>query len=215
MPLSRWWRGSRRTRLLIEEQGVGDNLRLLYLDGRLLDAVRRRPPSVVGDGWSTIGRLVQRINQRRLKAGYELAIVMLSHDLDMQRTLARQGLSLRSVPSEGQRVVLKTVINDNMREENERVTDRLCPKIVEVGERAARAVGVRLAGVDVLTPALGVGLDEAGGVILEINIGPGYQYHYFTSGEACRVAVPILDECLKDAGREDDARPISAHVAES
>jgi ABC-type polysaccharide/polyol phosphate transport system ATPase subunit len=39
--------------MLLEEQVDGHNYRLLYLDGELLDAVQRRPPSVTGDGRPT------------------------------------------------------------------------------------------------------------------------------------------------------------------
>ena len=182
--------------LLVEEQLNGDNIRLLYLDGQLLDAVKRRPPTVVGDGTSKISQLVRGLNQRRLNAGYRLAQVDLPYDLEMKRTLSHQNLSWRSVPSAGQRVVLKTVINDNMGDDNERVVDQLSDSIIHAGARASEVIGVRLAGVDVVTPDLGRGLEEAGGAILEINTAPGYYFHYFTEGERRPVAVPILKACL-------------------
>src|SRR5205823_1628012 len=87
--------------LLIEEQLKGDNYRLLYLDGVLLDAYVRQPPTVVGDGRSTVARLVRRANSDRLSRGSGLSQVLLTIDLDMRRTLAKQGLSLRSVPPAG------------------------------------------------------------------------------------------------------------------
>ena len=40
--------------LVVEEQVPGDVYRLLYLKGCFLDAVRRRPPIVVGDGRSPL-----------------------------------------------------------------------------------------------------------------------------------------------------------------
>ena len=43
--------------LLIERQVAGDNYRLLYLDGELVDAFVRRPPTVVGDGTSSVSRI--------------------------------------------------------------------------------------------------------------------------------------------------------------
>src|SRR5262249_25380102 len=48
--------------LMIEEQLVGDNFRLLYLDGVLLDALVRKPPTVVADGRATVFQLVRRAN---------------------------------------------------------------------------------------------------------------------------------------------------------
>lgn len=188
-------------KLLIEEQLEGDMIRLLYLDGRLLDAVRRGSPTVVGDGKSRISQLVSGLNQKRLDAGYQLAQATLKNDMDLERTLARQGLSWRSVPVKGQRVVLKTVINDNISDENESVVDEISESIIADGRRAAELIGVRLAGIDVITPDIGKGLQEAGGKILEVNTNPGYHNHYFNRSGACRVVVPILKTCLEHARR--------------
>lgn len=188
-------------RLLVEEQIKGDVIRLLYLDGRLLDAVRRGSPTVIGDGKSRISQLVFGLNQRRIDAGYELSQVTMKYDMDMERTLAQQGLTWRSVPAKGQRVVLKTVVNDNMADENETVVDQIPESTIAAGRRAAELIGARLVGVDVITPDIHQGLEEAGGRILEINTTPGYHYHYFKQGGACRVAVPILKACLEHARR--------------
>lgn len=187
------------TRSLIEEQVTGDTIRLLYLDGQLLDAVRRCPPAVLGDGKSRISQLVQGVNRRRLDAGYGLAQVTLNYDTDMKRTLARQRFSWRSVPANGQRVVLKGVVNDNMAEENVSVGDQVSEGIIAAGCRAAELIGVRLAGIDIITPDVRQGLEEAGGKIIEVNTTPGFHYHYFKQGGATRVAVPILKTCLEHA----------------
>src|SRR5438034_1570336 len=79
-------------KLLLEEQVEGDNYRLLYLDGQLLDAVLRHPPTVIGDGKSTVYRLVQAANAHRVERGAEAAHILLTIDMDMRRTLATQGL---------------------------------------------------------------------------------------------------------------------------
>ncbi len=186
-------------RLLIEEQVKGETIRFLYLDGQLLDAVKRGPPTVLGDGKSRISQLVQSLNRRRLDAGYTLAQVTLNYDMDMKRTLARQDFSWRSVPADGQRVVLKGVINDNMADENVSVMDQVSECMIAAGRRAAELIGTRLAGVDIITPDIRQGLEEAGGKILEVNTTPGFHYHYFKRGGACRVAVPILKTCLEHA----------------
>lgn len=184
-------------RLLIEEQVEGHTIRLLYLDGQLLDAVKRNPPTVIGDGRSTISQLVESLNQRRLNAGYKLAQAILKYDMDMERTLARQDLSWRSVPADGQRIVLKAVINDNMADENVSVVDQVCESIIAAGRLAAELIGARLVGVDIITPDVRQGLEEAGGKILELNTTPGHHYHYFQQNGTCRVAVPILKTCLE------------------
>jgi glutathione synthase/RimK-type ligase-like ATP-grasp enzyme len=186
-------------KLLIEEEVEGNTIRLLYLDGKLLDAVQRNSPTLMGDGQRKISELVDRLNERRLSAGYKLAQVTLRYDMDMKRTLERQGLSWRSVPADGRRVLLKRVVNDNMADENLPVADRVSESVVAAGQRAAELLGATLVGVDVITPDIQRSLEDANGKIIEINTTPGLHYHYFKQGGACRVAVPILEACLEHA----------------
>ncbi|HLA83924.1 MAG TPA: hypothetical protein VJL29_03945 [Thermoguttaceae bacterium] len=188
--------------LIIEQQVRGGNYRLLYLDGVLLDAVRRHPPTVVGDGRSTIRRLVHRANAERLSGGFAAAQVLLTIDAEMRRTLASQGLSLRSVPAAGRGVVVKTVINENAAVDNEAVGQRICPAIVADGARAAACVGARLAGVDVITEDPSRPLAETGGVILEVNTTPGFYYHYHRRGEAVPVAIDVLRRLIEDSSNK-------------
>jgi cyanophycin synthetase len=184
--------------LLIEEQLDGANYRLLYLDGELLDAYVRQPPSIVGDGRSTVARLVRRANSDRLSRGTGLSQVLLTIDLDMRRTLAKQGLSLRSVPPAGAVVTLKTVVNENCGADNATATHLLCDSIIADGARAADALQVRFAGVDVVTLDPGSPLNEAGGAILEVNTTPGFYYHYHKREGAFPVAVHLLKKLLAD-----------------
>ena len=182
--------------LLIEEQVEGDNYRLLYLDGVLLDAFVRKLPTVVADGRSTVAKLVEGANADRLRHGSELSQVLLTVDLDMQRTLAKQGLSLRSIPAEGRVVTLKTVINENRGADNTSATHLLCDSIVEDGARAARALHVRLAGIDIITRDPGVPLAESGGVVLEVNATPNFYIHYHKQDGGFPVAVHVLERLL-------------------
>jgi cyanophycin synthetase len=174
---------------------------LLFLDGQLLDAVERRPPCVCGDGRSTIGGLIQEQNRRRLAQGHSLAQTVLRVDDDLRRTLAVQHLHLGSVPAAGARVILKTAINDNATEENRSATDELHPDVIVAARQAAEIIGLRLAGVDVLTPEPSRPLEEVGGVILEVNSTPGFYCHSAQAGSALAVVVPVLETCLQSAAR--------------
>lgn len=186
--------------LLIEEQIPGDCYRLLFLDGKLLDAIVRRPPAVVGDGRSTIRDLVKRENARRLEIGFPAGQFLLHIDGDMRRTLAGQGLSARSIPPEGVHVVVKTVVNENAAHENETVHELLCDAVVEAGREAALAVGVRFAGVDILTEDATRPLTETGGRIVEVNATPGLYYHYFKRDETLPVAKHVLETLCELGG---------------
>jgi cyanophycin synthetase len=182
--------------LLIEEQVPGDNYRLLYLDGELVDAFVRRPPTVVGDGRSSVAALVRRANDLRLRERAGVSQVLLTVDPDMRRTLARQGLTLRSVPPVGTSVVLKTVVNENAGADNTNAMGLLCDSVVQDCARAVRALRVRLAGVDVITRNPRLGLRVTGGVVLEVNAPPNFYYHYHQRDGAYPVAKHALRKLL-------------------
>ncbi|MDQ3438859.1 MAG: hypothetical protein M3478_00755 [Planctomycetota bacterium] len=182
--------------LMIEEQITGDNYRLLYLDGKLLDAFVRRLPSVVGDGRSTVSRLVAQHNEERLSKGAGFSQVLLTIDLDMRRTLAKQGLSLRSIPSAGTIVTLKTVVNENCGADNSTITHLLHRSIVEDGQRVAAALRARFIGIDIVMPDPTIPLAESGGVVLEVNGTPNLYYHYNKKDGAFPVAVHLLRRLL-------------------
>jgi D-alanine-D-alanine ligase-like ATP-grasp enzyme len=188
--------------LIVEQHVRGDVYRLLYLDGVLMDAVLRKPSGVIADGKSTVRELIRRENEARLNAGPRLAHALLVIDADVQNTLSSQGLTLSTVPAEGTAITLKTVINDNSQQDNFKANHLLCKSIIEDGAAAAAAVGVRLAGIDVITPDPSVPLAESGGVILEVNTTPSYHHHYHKRDGSYHVAVHLLPFLLANGVAE-------------
>jgi D-alanine-D-alanine ligase-like ATP-grasp enzyme len=185
-------------RLLVERQVAGEVFRLLVLDGEVLDVVRRLPPQVEGDGASTVEELMFAEYDRRLRANGDGGLKPFAVDLDCLLTLASEGLSLRSVPGRGTRVRVKTVSNYNRRVENEVVGDGASPELKAQALAAAEALGLRLAGVDVVTSSA-----AESGTVVDVNATPGLHHHaYVANGSsAARVAVPILRRLLEEAAR--------------
>lgn len=195
------------SRLLIERQAEGDMYRLLFMDGELLDAVRRRPPRVTGDGRSTIRELIAAENSRRLDPAHPVSMPILRVDLDCLFTLEAAGLRLESVLPEGTTIPVKTVTSQNRIEDNETVREPIAPELVAEAREAAAQVGVRLAGVDLITRDLSRSLKQSDGVVIEVNGTPGLHYHYQVADEAnaTPVAVPILRRLLEESRSDRSA----------
>lgn len=193
------WAAAYGRRVLIETQIEGECYRVLLLDGEVLDTVRRRRSCVIGDGRSTVRRLIAAENGLRLSMGLARAQVLIRRDPDLVGMLASQGLRLRSRPPKGKVVELKRVINDNRADENEAADGVLCPAILAAARRAAGAVGVRLAGVDVICRDPDVPLEQSGGVIIDVNATPGLYYHYHRRGGSCAAADHILRRLIAAA----------------
>lgn len=191
--------------LLIEEMVPGDVYRLLYLDGELLDAVLRSPPSVIGDGRATVAQLVARETAERSAGGLEVAQSLLSVDEEARRTLRDQGLDQASVPPAGARVLVTRVTNNNRRTDNRPAMELVCPSLAATCADVVAEVGLRLAGVDVITRDPTKPLDESGGVVLEVNADPGLYYHHMKSDGGVPAARMILERALR-APREGNSR---------
>lgn len=189
-------------RLLIERQIPGDSYRLLFLEGTLLDAIRRHPPGVVGDGRSTIKQLIAQENRRRTALHGKAVLALLLIDPDCRATLRSAGLSPGSVPERGRRVAVKTVPNANSETGNESVRHLVGEALVGACTLAASALGIRLAGVDVVTPDPALPLEKSGGAINEVNAIPGLHAHYQISNpeRMVPVAIPILRRLLSADG---------------
>lgn len=174
--------------VLVEELSTGAEHRLLVLDGRVVSALRRRPPSVVGDGRRTLAQLVGAENARR-RADAGVGLYPLSVDLDMVFTLRRGGRSLRDVPAAGERVQVKTAVNENGPADNDVVVPPA--SLARTARLAAAALGTSLAAVELI-----------GDVVVEVNTTPGLHYHYqahhLAGGSDLPVAAVVLEHLLRD-----------------
>ncbi len=174
---------------LLEAQVPGDIYRVLLLDGDVLDVVKRRRPQVVGDGRSTIEELMFRRYAERISDDGPVGLKPFQVDLDCLFTLEQAGYRMRSVPPARTAVTVKTTTNFNGAEDSETLPPPYPEGLVEPARKAARALAVRLAGVDV---ALHEGAEPR---VLEVNPAPGLTQHYGLAG-ARRVAIPILAALL-------------------
>ena len=196
--------------LLIEEEVPGHSYRLLYLDGKLIDVVRRDPPAVVGDGNRTIGELMRRESSDRLSACYPYgALSPLTKDLECVFNLQSQGMTPRDTPAANQRIVVKSVVNQNSRRENHRVPEQVHPSIVEAGRRLVTTLGLQLAGLDIMTSEVGVPLADSGGRVNEVNTTPGLHHHVLVAETERKLPVAelILDRIFAGSGGSMMALP--------
>ncbi len=194
-------------RVIVERQLLGDHFRVLVLDGRVLDVVRRTKPHIVGDGRSTVEELIFREYERRLEVEGPSGLKPFAVDLDTLYTLEAQGLRLRSILPAGAVATVMTATNFGGPTESETYQGRLSPDLAVEVRTACATLGARLAGVDLVTPRPDLSLAEGGGAILEVNPVPALHHHYAVADpdSATRVAVPILLTLLDEAASRGTA----------
>ncbi len=164
--------------LIIESEVEGAAYRLLYLDGELLDIVRRNPPCILGDGKRSIRELVREENSLRRKASPISALSLLTIDDDMVNTLDRAGLQVGAVPRLDESIQVKGACNQNAKRENQHSRSTLHPQTEMQIQTIIDHFEVRLAGIDLVCKDISAPMDPKNGYIFEVNTYPGLHHHF-------------------------------------
>jgi cyanophycin synthetase len=181
--------------VIVETFLEGDDHRLLVVNGELVAATRRTPGHVVGDGQHDITALVDIVNQDpRRGVGHEKVLTRLEVDVQAQKMLERVGMTAASVPEAGQIVFLRSTANLSTGGTATDVTDVIHPDNREMAERAVRAIGLDVGGVDFLSKDITESYRSIGGGICEVNAAPGFRMHVAPSeGTPREVANPVIE----------------------
>jgi cyanophycin synthetase len=181
--------------VIVETFLEGDDHRLLVVNGELVAATRRTPGHVVGDGTHDIAQLIDSVNQDpRRGVGHEKVLTRLELDAQAQTMLERAGLRADSVPAAGQIVYLRSTANLSTGGTATDVTDVIHPDNREMAERAVRAIGLDVGGVDFLSKNITESYRKIGGGICEVNAAPGFRMHVAPSeGTPREVAIPVIE----------------------
>jgi cyanophycin synthetase len=181
--------------VIVETFLEGDDHRLLVVNGELVAATRRTPGHVVGDGEHTVAELIDIVNQDpRRGVGHEKVLTRLELDAQAHKMLARAELTGESVPAKGHTVYLRSTANLSTGGTATDVTDVIHPDNREMAERAVRAIGLDVGGVDFLSKDITESYRKIGGGICEVNAAPGFRMHVAPSeGSARDVAAPVID----------------------
>lgn len=165
-------------RVMLQKYVHGSDYRVLIVGGRVVGALEYRAASVEGDGKSTLGQLIERLNaeqasrSRRAGAvGSYLPVDVLGETL--QAGLAQAGRGLADVPAVGERVRLFERDNMAASEISEVPFDRsgdMHPDHARVAVEAAAALALDVAGVDIRCRDIRQPLDEENGGLLRSTL---------------------------------------------
>ena len=182
-------------RIVVEKFAQGRDHRVLVVNGRMVACAERVPAHVVGDGTSTIAKLIEVENKDpRRGVGHTKTLTKLPSDEKTSQYLATYGFTLASVPERGQVVCLRATANLSTGGTAIDRTEEMHPDNITACEMAAGIIGLDIAGIDVLTEDISVPFRENGAVIIEVNAGPGIRMHtHPTEGKSRNVGAPIID----------------------
>ena len=175
--------------VIIEEHLVGSVYRATFVDGVLEGVLAGEPPRVRGDGTSTISELVMTKNNVRNSHVSEIIL-----DPVHEEFLARNGLSLNSVPKLDKSVDLLEKIGVSYGGNSIEVTDITNEDIKRELKRASDVLSDPLIGLDFIIPDISASPYTQKWGIIECNGCPFINLHHDpVEGTPRNVAAKVWD----------------------
>ena len=189
---------------LVQRPVAGKDYRLVVLDNKIVSAYQRIPLNVIGDGRSTIGRLLKAKQRGFVAARRDTQIRM--DDPRLALKIERQGLTLESVPSRGERIFLLDNANLSTGGDSVDVTTHVHPGFRRVAIGLTRDMGLRFCGVDLMVDG---DIDAPPGRywVLEVNAAPGLDHYVKTGKVQQKIVESLYLEVLRHLGRHEPGRP--------
>lgn len=181
--------------IIVEAFISGRDYRVLVIGNKISAVCERIPALVIGDGVHTVRELVSIVNLDKNRGEHhEKALTKISLDAIAQNLLAKNGITVDTIPAGGEIVKLRENGNISTGGTASECTESIHPENADFAIRAASAIGIDIAGIDFVTEDISKPLNETGGAIVEVNTAPGIRMHLYPSvGTPRNVAADIVD----------------------
>ena len=204
------------TEFLVERHAEGVGHRFTIYRDQAITVTRKLPATIVGDGTRTVKYLIDHYETearriKRPKDGEPFVVIATNaarHDIDGEvlGMLEQQGVELDTVLAEGQAIQLRRRNNASAGGQTRAIDPAtIHPDNTAVCLRAARLVGLDIAGVDFITTDITRSWLETGALICEVNAIPQIGYNHgiepvmldlFRLGSRIPVHLAIVDDPL-------------------
>ncbi|PRR82236.1 cyanophycin synthetase [Clostridium vincentii] len=188
--------------IIIEKCISGRDYRVCCVYGEVVAVSEKIAPYVIGDGISSIEKLIANINEdSRRGKGHEKELTKIKIDECLIEHLKQRKYSLCYILPEKEKLNLKDNANLSTGGFAIDCTDLICDENIEICKRASNAVGLDICGIDVMCKDISKPLNE-GGVIIELNAAPGIRMHINPYiGTRRNVAGHIVDNLFKNISK--------------
>ncbi len=201
------------TKIIIEEYYQAQEYRVFVTKNGDYAVLLRDPAHIYGDGINTIEYLIKKENYERMNPRTN-ALCEILVDEELLKYLSKKGLSLQSIPANGEKVYLRPNSNVAMGGICEDYTDRVHPSVIEIGLNVLKAFpGLPYVGIDFMTNSITEMQTDDSYRIIEINTVPGVHMHFRPAiGKSQNIAKYIVDmiypETIENKEEVLDEKPI-------
>ncbi|PWK60558.1 ATP-grasp domain-containing protein [Roseicyclus mahoneyensis] len=195
-------------RVVIEQFVPGKDYRITVDSGKIIKAIERRPGSITGDGIRTIKEILDdelTDFRKGLKKGKPVLL-----DDEASHLIKQAGYTLNTVLVDGLEVVLRRRANMSTGGTAYDVSELLHPDNAKLAIRAAEALMLDIAGVDLIAEDISRSWRETDVKILEVNAQPQISPQFvpdvyrdiimprLKGGTRARVALFVTDDWTAD-----------------
>ncbi len=151
--------------------------RVTLLKNKAIGVIERNPASVVGDGTHSIEELIAISNHKRAILSTHLTISPLHYDQEYKQCLEEQGLSLKSIIPENQRIQLCHTVNTGRGGDITSMETQIHPHNTAYLYKALQELGLVYGGFDVLCEDIRLPFISGKWCIIEVNHNPDTTLH--------------------------------------
>lgn len=153
--------------VIVEQYIPGDDLRLYVVDDKVVGAIKRIPPNIIGDGINSIEALIELKNEER-SLNPRLVSCPIKLDKELIEYIGRAGKDLKTVPEQGEQIYLSDKANISLGGDPVDVLDDLTEDIKQTAVQAMQSIsGLTHGAVDMLISKDSSG--EKKGYVIELN----------------------------------------------
>jgi len=183
--------------VLVEDYIEGTEYRFFILNGKTQAVLLRIPANVIGDGKKTISQLIDEKNDDLLRGENHRAPLekILKGDIELLM-LKEQGYTFESIPADQETVYLRENSNISTGGDSIDFTDEMHQSYKDIAEQMAKALDVKVTGIDLIIPDYQKPLipEDPGYTVIEANFNPAMHMHsYVYKGKGRRLTLGIVN----------------------
>jgi GNAT-family acetyltransferase (TIGR03103 family) len=157
--------------VILEEYVEGQDLRIIVIDDNVVAAALRKPPTIKGDGETSVRELIEKLSRRRAAAtDGESGIPM---DNETFRCVRSAGRRMTDILPEGERITVRRTANLHTGGTIHDVTDILHEDLRNAAIKAAQKLEIPVVGMDFVVKSPEI----ADYAVIEANERPGLANH--------------------------------------
>lgn len=181
--------------ILIEEFIEGKEFRFFVMADEVVGILYRVPANVTGDGILTIRELVIEKNKDPLRGkGYHTPLEKIQMGEAELMFLKAQDKDFESIPDKGETIFLRENSNISTGGDSIDFTDEIPDSYKQIAVKAAKALNVKITGLDMIIPDYTREATDDNYAIIELNFNPAIHIHCHPyKGKNRRLNEKLLD----------------------